>query len=507
MIACYEKRPAARVRGSTIRPMTDTFHAFNPTTGEALAAAHPVATWPELDAMAEASVEAATHLAATEPSKIATFLRTAADRLDANRAAIAAIAHEETGLPLEPRLAQVEFDRMLGQLRQAADAAEDVSATSWRCPLVDEATNIRSDRGPLGGAVFSIGPNNFPLAFHGVSGGDFAAAIAAGNPVIAKGHPLHPATGRLLADTIIAAARDTGLHPATVQYVAHCPPEDGLRLIADPRIAAVAFTGSRAAGLAIKAAADASGTPAYLEMSSLNPVFALPGALANPASLAEAWAGSVTLGAGQFCTKPGVYVTVGSGGDAFVEAAEALLGAAAPGVLFSQAGVESLASGIATVETAGATRRCGGRPASPGFRFEPTLLVVDGATFLARFDALERELFGPAGLVVTAANLDEACAIARRFEGQLTATICTGSGDDAGWNALAAILRPRCGRLLENKMPTGVAVVPSMVHGGPYPATGHPGFTAVGLPTSIARFTQARCWDGVAPSRLPDWLR
>lgn len=487
--------------------MTDTFHAFNPSSGEPLATAHPIAAWPELDAIAEASVAAAASLAATDPARIAAFLRSYADRLDSNRAEIAATAHEETGLPLEPRLAQVEFDRMTGQLRQAAAAAEDTSAMSWRCPIVDEATNIRSDRGPLGGAVFSIGPNNFPLAFHGVSGGDFAAAIAAGNPVIAKGHPLHPATGRLLADAAAEAIAEVGLHPATVQYIAHCEPTDGLRLIADPRIAAVAFTGSRAAGLAIKQAADAAGTPSYLEMSSLNPVFALPGALANPASLAESWAGSILLGAGQFCTKPGVFIAVGQGADAFIEAASALLAAAAPGVLFSAGGVEALAGGIASVETAGATRCCGGRPATPGFRFEPTMFTVDGSVFLDRFDTLAHELFGPAGLVVKAADSDEAVAIARRLDGQLTATICTGTGDDQGWEALASVLRSRCGRLLENKMPTGVAVVPSMVHGGPFPATGHPGFTAVGLPTSIARFTQARCWDGVDARRLPAWLR
>ena len=486
--------------------MSETFHAFNPSTGAALAAEHPIVSWTELDAMAAASVDAAGALADTDPARIAAFLRACADRLDADRSRIAATAHEETALPLEPRLAQVEFDRMLGQLRQAADAAGDVGPTSWRCPMIDEATNIRSDRGPLGGAVFSIGPNNFPLAFHGVSGGDFAAAIAAGNPVIAKGHPLHPSTGRLLADAVTAAIVDAGLHPATVQYVAHCEPEDGLRLIADPRIAAVAFTGSRAAGLAIKAAADASGTIASLEMSSLNPVFALPGALADPGSLAEAWAGSVTLGAGQFCTKPGVLVAIGAGADAFIDAACRRFEAAAPGILLARDGIASLAIGIAAVESSGAVRRCGGHAVEPGFRFEPTLLAVEGATFLDRSDDLATELFGPAGLVVKATDLDEALTIARRLEGQLTATICTGSGDDAGWNALASVLRSRCGRLLENKMPTGVAVVPSMVHGGPYPATGHPGFTAVGLPASIARFTQARCWDGVAPSRLPDWL-
>ena len=134
---------------------------------------------------------------------------------------------------------------------------------------------------------------------------------------------------------------------------------------------------------------------------------------------------------------------------------------------------------------------------------------MDADTFARSFDTLSAELFGPVGLVVSAPDLAAAVAIAERLEGQLTATICTGpdSTDDAAWFALSEVLRPRCGRLLENKMPTGVAVVPSMVHGGPFPATGHPGFTAVGMPTSVDRFTMLRCWDGVAERRLPEWLR
>ena len=487
-----------------------TFHAWNPSTGEPIDRSFPISNQEDLDAMAAASVDAAAAMATAEPGRIARFLRGMAERIDARRAEIAGIAHEETGLPLEPRLAQVEFDRMLGQLRQAADAAEDVSGSSWRRPLVDSDANIRSDRGPLGGAVLSIGPNNFPLAFHGVSGGDFASAIAAGNPVIAKGHPLHPETGRRLAECAYEAVIESGLHPATVQYFHHCEPGDGIRLIGDPRIAAVGFTGSRAAGIAIKAAADAAGTPAFLEMSSVNPVFLAEGAIdANGDLLAEAWAGSVTLGAGQFCTKPGIAIAVGSKADRFIEEAGRRLGAAAAGVLFSRDGVDRLEAGIAAAVGAGATLRCGGRPAEPGFRFEPTLLSVDADSFAKSFDTLSAELFGPVGLVVSAPDLAAAVAIAERLEGQLTATICTGSdsNDDAAWFALSEVLRPRCGRLLENKMPTGVAVVPSMVHGGPFPATGHPGFTAVGMPTSVDRFTMLRCWDGVGERRLPEWLR
>ena len=488
----------------------ETFHAWNPVTGEAIERSFPISSWEDLDLMASAATDAARTEAAKEPGRIARCLRTMADLLDARRDLVARVAHEETGLPLQPRLGQIEFDRMLGQIRQAAEAAGDVSPGSWRQPLVDAETNIRSDRGPLGGAVLCIGPNNFPLAFHAVSGGDFASAIAAGNPVIAKGHPLHPETGRLLAECAYEAVMEAGLHPATVQYLHHCAPEDGLRLVRDPRIAAVGFTGSREAGLAIKAAADESGTPAFLEMSSVNPVFLAAGALAADAGgLAEAWAGSVMMGAGQFCTKPGIVVTIGSQGTSFVEAAAAILGAAGPGTLFSQAGLERLATGVEAAVGSGAKLLAGAGPRGPGFGFEPALLEVDADLFQDRFDVLSAELFGPVGMVVRAGNLAAAVEIAEKFGGQLTSTICTGPEDvdDDTWMALSSVLRHRCGRLLENKMPTGVAVVPSMVHGGPFPATGHPGFTAVGMPTCIGRFTMARCWDGVGPSHLPDWLR
>ncbi len=484
------------------------FRAINPSTGETRTPVFPCSNWKDLDSMAEAAMAAVVHPANADPDRIGRFLEIFADRLDAKRAEIARVAHEETGLPLETRLAQIEFGRMLGQLRTAASAARDVSLNSWRTPLIDTDSGIRSDFGPLGGAVLTIGPNNFPLAFHAVSGGDFAAAIAAGNPVIAKGHPLHPETGALLAGCAAEAVIEAGLHPATVQYFYQCDAEDGLRLVADQRIAAVGFTGSQAAGLSIKAAADSSGTPCFLEMSSVNPVFVLPSALAERgAQIGGEWAASLMMGAGQFCTKPGIAILVGEGADPFVEATASALREAAPGVLFSELGVERLASGVDAVEAAGAVLRCGGASGNPGARFEPTLLEVDGDDFLKSFQVLSQELFGPVGLVVRARDLDDASKLAAQFGGQLTATMYTGSEDDTAWMALESILRVKCGRLIENKMPTGVAVVPSMVHGGPYPATGHPGFTAVGLPTSVHRFAMARCWDGVSLERLPVWLR
>ncbi len=494
---------------STADSTTPSFHAWNPSTGEPLDERYPISTSVELDRVASAALDASAALADIGPADVGSFLGRVADHLDAEREPIARMAHLETGLPLSPRLAEVEFDRMVGQLRQAAAAAVDVGGTSWRRPIVDEATGIRSDRGPLGGAVLTIGPNNFPLAFHAVAGGDFAAAIAAGNPVIAKGHPLHPGTGLLLAQCVGVALAESDLPPATVQYFHHCNPADGFDLVRHPAVAAVGFTGGRATGLGIKQVADEAGTPAYLEMSSVNPVFAsIDTDPSEVEALAEAWAGSITLGGGQFCTKPGLLVVVGEKtAEDLGIAVETKLVASAPGLLLSERGQSEFVEGIESFEAAGARRRCGGRAVGPGWRAEPTLLEVDHETAKRRWSTLSQEIFGPVGILVRVDSMAAAVDLARSLEGQLTATVWSSSGGTVDWGPLVDVLRPRCGRLLERKMPTGVAVVPSMVHGGPYPSTGHPGFTSVGLPASIERFSVPRCWDGVSEVLLPAWLR
>ena len=494
---------------STADSTTPSFHAWNPSTGEPLDERYPISTSDELDRIATAALDASAALSSVGPTEFNAFLRRVADHLDAEREPIARMAHLETGLPLTPRLAEVEFDRMVGQLRQAAAAAVDVGRTSWRRPIVDEATGIRSDRGPLGAAVLTIGPNNFPLAFHAVAGGDFAAAIAAGNPVIAKGHPLHPGTGLLLAQCVGTALAESDLPAATVQYFHHCTEADGFDLVRHPGVAAVGFTGGRTAGLGIKRVADEVGTPAYLEMSSVNPVFAsIDADPSEVEALAEAWVGSITLGGGQFCTKPGMLVVVGEqAAEDLAATVESKLGAAAPGLLFSERGQSEFVAGIEAFESAGARRRCGGRGVGPGWRAEPTLLEVDHETATRRWSTLSQEIFGPVGVLVRVDSMAAAIDVARSLEGQLTATVWGSSGVAVDWGPLVNVLRPRCGRLLERKMPTGVAVVPSMVHGGPYPSTGHAGFTSVGLPASIERFSVPRCWDGVSEALLPTWLR
>ena len=485
-----------------------TFRAHNPSTGEALPDEYPVSAWEDCDAALAAAADAAEALRRLPPTKIAEFLNGYADRLDARKNDVAQLAHIESGLPKSPRLADVELPRTTDQLRQAAAAAVE---GSWALPTIDTKLNIRSCFGPIGPVVV-FGPNNFPLAFSGIAGGDFAAAIAAGNPVIAKGHPIHPGTARLLAQLAVEAAAAAGLPPATVQLLYRTDQASGLKLVSDPRAGASGFTGSRSAGLKLKAAADAAGKPIYLELSSINPVVALPGALAERgAKIAEELAGSCLLGGGQFCTNPGLVIVLeNAASEEFIELTRQTLEAAATPPLLSSSVVTSLTESLKRLRAAGAELVTGGAAVpGPGWRHQNTLLRVTGRQFLSAPEALQTEAFGAASLVVVAHDAAEAASVIDQLEGNLTGSIYsdTGGSDDVLYDALAERLRQRVGRLLNDKMPTGVAVSPAMNHGGPFPATGHPGFTAVGIPASLRRFAMLQCYDNVRPHRLPPALQ
>lgn len=483
---------------------TATFRAFDPTTGEAVGDAFPVSPKAELEAALSAAVAAAPALAATAPETIATFLENYASGIEAQAEELVALANRETALPVTPRLAGNELPRTVSQLRQAAVA---VRARSWSLPVIDTAAGLRSCLGPLGKPVVVFGPNNFPLAFNGIAGSDFASAIAARNPVIAKGHPGHPGTSRALAQIAYRAAQDAGLPEGSVQMLYQFDAQDGLALAGDARLGAIGFTGSRAAGLALKAAADRVGVPFFGELSAVNPVVILPGALAErgAAALAQEYVGSCLLGSGQFCTNPGLVIAPeGEAGDAFVAAAAELFSNAAPAVVFSEGVIAGLEHGISILRAAGAEVLAGAaQRAAPGFRFAPTLLGVDAATFLREPDALQTEAFGPVGLIVRSPDEATMRAILAVLEGSLTGTLYAGAGDEEVAVRLAAALRPRVGRLSLNRMPTGVAVSAAMNHGGPYPSTTAPGFTAVGMPGAIRRFAALHSYDHAPDAWLP----
>jgi NADP-dependent aldehyde dehydrogenase len=480
-----------------------TFRASNPATDEVIAEDYPISGWADVDA----ALTAAAAVPTQPPDKISAFLTRYAERIEARAAELVEQAHLETGLPKAPRLSAIEIPRTTGQLRQASAAALE---GSWALPTIDRKLNIRSAHAAIG-PVCVFGPNNFPYAFNAISGGDFAAAIAAGNPVIAKAHPLHPGTTRLLAEEAHAALNDTGLPAALVQLLYHISPEDGLRLVADPRTGASAFTGSRGAGLKLKAAADAAGKPIYLEMSSLNPVFILPGALRErPEKIADELADSCLAGSGQFCTKPGlIFVMGGDAGEALIEAVQTRFKARPVAPLLSSDVAKGLSTNVKRLISAGAQLMAGGSAIlGEGSRFANTLLRVHADHFMAHAEPLQTEAFGNSTLFVVIRNAAQMRSMIDLLEGNLTGCIYSDSqgSDDSLYAELAPALRQKVGRLLNDKMPTGVAVSPAMNHGGPYPASGHPGFTSVGIPASMRRFSCLQCYDNFRPARLPALL-
>ena len=485
-----------------------TFQAVNPATGQTLAAQFPVSRWSDCDRSLAASTTAATALRKVAPEKLASFLEAYATNIETAAQAIVEAANEETGLPVTPRLKDVELPRTTNQLRQAAAAARE---ESWKRPTLDQERNIRSCFAPIGPVVV-FGPNNFPLAFNGVSGGDFAAAIAAGNPVIAKAHPLHPNTTRLLAEEARKAIEEAGLPSGTVQLLYSISNENGLRLVSDARVGAVGFTGSRAAGLHLKRAAEDAGTPIYLEMSSINPVIFLPGSLAEDGErLAKELVDSCLAGAGQFCTSPNLILLWESAeSEAFLASVAQSFSERPSQPLLSSAGRKQLDAGVHSLIDAGANLITGGKiVAGNGYCYTNTFLRATGSQLLSRPHELQREIFGNATMAVTVGSTEELLAILELLEGNLTGTVYSAKSgvDDAIYEEIEPLLLRKVGRLLNDKMPTGVAVSPAMNHGGPFPATSHPGVTSVGIPAALTRFTVLQCYDGVREKRLPAVLR
>ncbi len=300
--------------------------------------------------------------------------------------------------------------------------------------------------------------------------------------------------------------------PGFVQLIYRISHEDGSRLVSHPKIGATGYTGSRHAGLALKGAADRAGKPIYLELSSINPVVILPGALEERADqVAEEFTGSCLMGTGQFCTNPGlVLLLAGESTESFIQNIAERFGKAPVGTLLNAGVQKSFAAGLKAIQNAGAELVAGGRPGGGrGVSYQNTLLRVVGQKFLASPYELQTEAFGNGSLFVVAENADELVEVLKHLEGNLTGCIYSHAGgeDEELYQKVAPVLELKVGRLLNDKMPTGVAVSNAMNHGGPYPATGHPGFTAVGMPRAIERFAMLRSYDNVRPHRLPPALQ
>ncbi|NBC36963.1 aldehyde dehydrogenase family protein [Novosphingobium sp. FSY-8] len=448
---------------------------------------------------------------ATDRHARAAFLEAIADEILAIGDDLIVAACRESGLP-RARL-EGERGRTMGQLRLFAQVLRD---GAWQGIRIDPAM---PDRAPLPrpdlrmrmipvGPVAVFGASNFPLAFS-TAGGDTASALAAGCPVVVKGHPAHPETGALVAAAIARAVAACGLPAGVFGHLVGPSQELGAALVRDPRIAAVGFTGSRAGGLALAALAASRPVPipVYAEMSSINPVLLMPAALqARGAALGTAFAGSLTMGAGQFCTNPGLLLAIeGEGLDAFVAAAAEAV-AQAPAQVMLTAGIgAAYRDGVADLAAAsGVTQLAAGAPGE-ATSCGAALFQTTAAAFLAN-PALAHEVFGASSLLVRCADEAELLTVLRGLEGQLTATLHLDEADGDLAARVLPVLERKVGRILANGWPTGVEVCHAMVHGGPYPATTDPRSTSVGS-LAIERFLRPVCYQNIAPALLPPELR
>ena len=441
----------------------------------------------------------------------ARFLETIAQRILDLGPTLIERASQESGLPAA-RL-EGERGRTVNQLRLFAKVVRDghfLEAT-LDSALLDRTPprpDLRMRKIPLG-AVAVFGASNFPLAFS-VAGGDTASSLAAGCPVVVKAHNAHLGTSELVGKAVLQAALECGMPEGVFSLLIGEGNGIGGDLVSHPAIRAVGFTGSRAGGLALSqiAAKRKEPIPVYAEMSSINPVYLLPGALeAGGAKLAGAFVDSLTLGVGQFCTNPGlVIVLAGPQLVAFRDAAAAALQLKPAGTMLTAGIHQAYDNAIGKRAGVGGVQLvANGSQEGPGCAARAALYQCDAATFLAN-PALEEEIFGPVSLMIACRNEDEILAVTRHLEGQLTATVHAVDSDHALAGALLPLLERKVGRILFNGFPTGVEVSYAMVHGGPFPATSDARSTSVGA-TAIERFLRPVCYQDVPAGLLPDALK
>ena len=487
------------------------FRAVAASTGAELEPSFSVATAEDVEA-ACAAAEAAFPVYANLPrEKRAEFLEAIAAEIEALGDTLVERAMQESGLP-QARLTG-ERGRTANQLRLFA---KELRLGEYLRARIDHAIpdrqplpkpDIRLRMIPLGPVVV-FGASNFPLAFS-VAGGDTASALAAGCPVIVKGHSAHPGTSELVAGAITRAAAKTGMPEGVFSLINGAGNSVGSALVGDARIKAVGFTGSRGGGTALMklAASRPVPIPVYAEMSSINPVFLLPAALeARAEALGAAYVASVTMGAGQFCTNPGLVLALeGPALDRFVTAATDAMSGAPAQTMLTPGILKAYESGVARWASAPALKQFAqGQEGTPGCG-RGALFTMTGKDFIADPSHAE-EVFGAASLLVRCADMDEMLAVVALLEGQLTATLHCDEGDVALAGQLLPILERLAGRILANGWPTGVEVTDAQVHGGPFPSTADGRSTSVGT-LAIDRFLRPVAYQDLPAALLPAELR
>ena len=490
---------------------TKEFHGVNPATGETLEPAYRSASLEEVDAAARSAADAFEIYGQSTGKKKGAYLRQIAENLESLGENLVARATQETGLPAA-RI-KTETARTCNQLRLFAAMVEEGSWVDARIDRGDPARtplpkpDVRSMLKPLGPIVVFCA-SNFPLAFS-VAGGDTASALAAGNTVIVKAHRAHPGTAELVGQAMSRATRECGFPEGVFSLIFGRGEQVGAQLIQHPMIKAGGFTGSRAGGLSLMklAANRPEPIPFYAEMSSVNPVFIFPSALRDRSEeIAQGLHASVTLGAGQFCTNPGLVFIPVEGAEPFVARLKELMAATQTFTMLTAGIASAYRSGVdALTATSGVELKTYSVDGQKNASASAALFETDAASFL-QDRSLAAEVFGPSTLLIRYSSEEQLIDCARSLEGQLTATIHADEDDLRHSEMLIAILERKAGRLVFNGFPTGVEVGPAMVHGGSFPATSDGRSTSVGTRAAF-RFTRAVCYQDYPDGGLPDELK
>jgi acyl-CoA reductase-like NAD-dependent aldehyde dehydrogenase len=501
------------VGGARTAPTARTFHAHVASTGESLAPAYHEATPEQVLRAGDLAADAFPRYARTSSAERAAFLRDIATRIEALGDTLIDRYCAESGLPRAR--AEGERGRTCLQLRQFADL---LSTPAWAEPRIDRAQPERrpqpkpETRSQLRavGPVAVFGPANFPLAYS-VAGGDTASALAAGCPVLVKAHSSHPGTCELVGLAVADAVAAAGLPPGVFALLFGGGRVVGAGLARHPAVRGVGFTGSNAAGRELLTLCSSRPTPIpfFGELSSINPVCLLPGALAARAeAIAEGLAASVTLGCGQFCTNPGLVLHVADspGLPRFLDTLGGKLRDTPAAAMLNASIRDSYDEGLRRLGETPGVRTLVAPPPGPRTPFaRPALFATDSATFRAAAH-LHEEVFGPCTLLVACRDVADLTATVLALEGQLTASLHQAGDDLDSASELLFALEQRAGRLIFDGFPTGVEVCPSMVHSGPWPATTDSRFTAVGTP-SIRRWLRPVCWQSAPERVLPAEVR
>lgn len=461
----------------------------------------------EINLVMNAAKSAASTMRKLSLSERAALMNAIADGLENSGDALIQVAMAETNLP-DARL-RGERGRTIFQLRSYAKAC---AKGDWLEARIDTAIpdkvpakpDIRKMLVPIGPVVV-FGSSNFPFAYS-TAGGDTATAFAAGCPVVVKAHPAHPQTGEIVANIIHAAVASCGLPAGVFGHVYGASFEVGKQLVMHPYTKAVGFTGSYSGGRALfnMAAQREEPIPVFAEMGSVNPVFLLSEKLAaDPASIATQYAGSITLGVGQFCTNPGLIVGLKSDAlDSFIQSLGEQIGNMAPGTMLHPGIAKAYLSKRAEALSQQGVRLIAAPTTEANSdQGTPTIAATTGEEFLKN-KMLHHEVFGPYSLIIECANEDEMLAVAEQMEGQLTATVMATDNDASNNASLLDAIAEKCGRMILNGVPTGVEVCLSMHHGGPFPSTTDSRFTSVGA-DAIKRFARPMSFQNFADHLLP----